>query len=350
MGCGVALTVGYPLREPLAQLREMLLQATQPQVARDLPDITLPGGQADDLQLARREREWFPGARRRAKPGEQLSGGGGGDARDQQASLGTLARRASSSAPPSLPCAKSVEDDEEVSLPEARRDLIEERLFATGVQPERGGDRKTQESVPEGKTQLFFTGLAAKVLRSGECGPFAPPDHRRSPCGPPIDTEAFLCYKARTYVKELRSRSSRRGGPCSRQDLEEVTRHEESRIEEILVALVALALTALSLAAVAYAANVPGNLSGGGDFTTSFGVGRITMNGGGIDRRSDRRVLQPEQRQVGQLRRRHRHIQRQVRRRHDLQLHRHLCPLLELPQLQLATTSTRTSSPPATRT
>ena len=35
-----------------------------------------------------------------------------------------------------------VEDDEELSLPEARRDLIEERLFATGVQPERGGDRR----------------------------------------------------------------------------------------------------------------------------------------------------------------------------------------------------------------
>ncbi len=34
------------------------------------------------------------------------------------------------------------------------------------------------------------------------------------------------------YAKELRSSSSRRGGPCSRQDLEEVTRHEESRIEE----------------------------------------------------------------------------------------------------------------------
>ena len=35
-----------------------------------------------------------------------------------------------------------VEDDEELSLAEARRDLIEERLFATGVQPERGGDRR----------------------------------------------------------------------------------------------------------------------------------------------------------------------------------------------------------------
>ena len=46
--------------------------------------------------------------------------------------------------------------------------------------------------------------------------------------------------------------------------------------------IVAVVLAALALAAVACAANVPGNLSGGGGFVGPNGVGRIDMNGGGV--------------------------------------------------------------------
>ena len=53
-------------------------------------------------------------------------------------------------------------------------------------------------------------------------------------------------------------------------------------VSKKFVAIFALVLVALALAAVAFAANVPGNLSGGGNFAGPNGVGRIDLNGGGV--------------------------------------------------------------------
>ena len=53
-------------------------------------------------------------------------------------------------------------------------------------------------------------------------------------------------------------------------------------VSKKFVAIFAVVLAALALAAVAFAANVPGNLGGGGNFVGPNGVGRIDINGGGL--------------------------------------------------------------------